>query len=130
MSNCKNNQRKIFRSGFNFTNDKFNSGANSPNNSNQNNDNNKINNLKFNLNIKDINYINNEEIPLIVKNKIGHELFTRKKDKNGNKLILKNFDCIGIDKIQNNELFSPRKNKFGNSPISIKSIQFHDYKYL
>jgi hypothetical protein len=121
MSNSKNNQRKIFRSGFNFnlTNDKLNSGANSPNNSIQNKNNNRINNLKFNLHLKDINYINNKEVPLIVKKGIGQKLFGRKKNEEKNKLRLKNIG--GIDKIHNMELFSPRKNKFGNSPISIKS---------
>ena len=122
MSNSKNSQKKIFRSGFNFnlTNDKLNSGANSPHNSIENKNSNRINNLKFNLNLKDIIY-NNKEVPLIVKKEIGRNLFGGKKNNEENKLRLKNFDCIGIGKIQNKELFSPRNNKFRNSPISIKS---------
>ena len=123
MSNSKNSQKKIFRSGFNFnlTNDKYNSGANSPHNSIENKYSNKINNLKFNLNLKDIIYINNKEIPLVVKKEIGRNLFGGKKNKEENKLRLKNFDCIAIGNIQNKVLFSPRNTKFRNSPISIKS---------
>ena len=123
MSNSKNRQRKIFRSGFNFnlTNDKLNSGANSPHNSIENKNSNGIGNLKFNLHLKDIVYINNKEVPLIVNKEIGRNLIEGKKNNKENKLRLKNFDGIGIGKIHNKELFSPRNNKFRNSPISIKS---------
>ena len=119
ISNSKNSQKRIFKSGiFNLTNEKLNSGANSPNNSIQNK-NNQINNLKFNLHLKDLNYINNKEVPFIVRKKISHKIFGRKKG-NEKKLKLKNFDCIGIERIHK-EIFSPRKSNFSNSPLSVKS---------
>ena len=123
ISNSKNNQKKIFKSGFNFnlTNDKFNSDLSSPKNSLQNKDNNKkINNLKFNLHLKDINY-NKKIVPFIIKKKIGQNILRRKEGNEEQILKLKNFDCIGTDKIKNLEIFTPRKNHFSKSPLSMKS---------
>ena len=121
ISNSKSCQKKIFKSGFNFnlTNDKFNSNLSSPKNSLQNKDNKKINNLKFNLHLKDINY-NKKVVPFIVKKKIGQNYLRRKKGNEEQILKLKNFDCIGSDKIKNLEIFTPKK-KFSKSPIPMKS---------
>ena len=110
ISNYKRSQKKIFKSGFNFnlTNDKFYSDLSSPKNSLQNKDNKKISNLKFNLHLKDINY-NKKVVPFIVKKKIGQNALRRKKGNEEQILKLKNFDCIGSDKIKNLGIFTPKK---------------------
>ena len=134
LSNSKRTHKKIFKSGFNFnlSNDKLhinsgiNSGINSPDNSIQKNKDNKdsnikINNLKFNLHLKDINYLNNKEVPFIVRKKFGRKILGRKKVKEDQRLKLKNFDCIGGNEKRNFDIFSPKKNSFRKGPISLKS---------
>ena len=107
--NSKSNQQKFFKSdnAFNYTKDKFNSGISSSSNSTQNKGENKINNLKFNLNLKEMNCLNNKEKPFKVKRQFEKNRSPANRY-DENKLKLKKYDCIGIDKMKNIELFTPR----------------------
>ena len=110
VSNSKNNYKRFFKSGFtfNFTKDKFNSGLSSPNNSSQKKVENRINDLKYNLQLKEMNYLNNIDIPLKVKSHFVKNSSPERKYDAEKKLKLKKYDCIGIDKIKNIEIFTPR----------------------